>query len=64
MAARRLNRTQGPQSTVGSDQWVERELHNMDSMIENDMEDFAYEARRELEWLNEHLTDIIDRNTT
>lgn len=51
-------------SSVGSSSWVEKELNVVQDLISNDVEDLAYAARREIEWLNEHLVEIIDQRQT
>lgn len=51
-------------SAVGTTSWAEKELSVVKDLVSNDVEDLAYAARRELEWLNEHLIEIIDRQQT
>ena len=48
---------------VGSTDWMDREAQVVDDLIYADMEDFAYEERRELEWINEHMTEVMEGNT-
>lgn len=49
---------------VGSSEWMKNEAKLMSDLVFADVEDFAFEARRELEWLNEHLGDIFERSQT
>lgn len=51
-------------SAVGTVSWAEKELNVVKDLVSNDVEDLTYAARRELEWLNEHLIEIIDRRQT
>lgn len=48
--------------SVGSEEWLENEVRIMTDLVYADVEDLVYETRRDLEWLNEHLTDVIDGN--
>lgn len=58
MAARHTARP--PQ--VGSQAWIANENRVYQEMEAQDVEDFAYLARNEMEWLNEHMADIFQRN--
>lgn len=49
---------------VGSQEWMQNEAKIMGDLVFADVEDFAFEARRELEWINEHMADIFERNHT
>lgn len=53
-------RNLGP--SVGSTDWMDQEAQVVENLIYAEMEDFAYEARRELEWINEHMADIMGGN--
>lgn len=48
---------------VGSTAWISNELKAIGQMEAQDLEEFAYAARNDLEWLNEHMADIFERNT-
>ena len=47
---------------VGSAQWIQAELEQSATFIEQDVEEFGYSARNEMEWLNEHMADVFSRN--
>lgn len=47
---------------VGSHNWVANERALIRQHEEQDIEDFAFSARNDLEWLNEHMVDIFERN--
>lgn len=47
---------------VGSHNWVANERALIRQHEEQDVEDFAFSARNDLEWLNEHMADIFERN--
>lgn len=50
-----------PQSlAVGSLEWTQNELGVARGFVYDSVEDFAYAARRDLEWLNEHMTGIVN----
>lgn len=55
-----MSRPRGKAATVGSEEWLTNEAKLMNELIFADMEDFAYEARRELEWINEHMAEVLD----
>jgi hypothetical protein len=51
--------TGGRQSlAVGSLEWAQNEIAIARSLAYDNIEDFAYAARRDLEWLNEHMADV------
>ena len=47
---------------VGSSPWISDERHQINQFIEQEIEEFAFAARNEVEWLNEHMTEIFSRN--
>ncbi|RPA98461.1 hypothetical protein L873DRAFT_1790261 [Choiromyces venosus 120613-1] len=47
---------------VGSMTWITNEHTTIRQLGEQDFEDFAFSARGELEWLNEHMADIFERS--
>ena len=49
------------QQPVGSAGWVLDERQQAIEMIDQEMEGFAFSARNEMEWLNEHMADIFSR---
>ncbi|KAF2149413.1 hypothetical protein K461DRAFT_296884 [Myriangium duriaei CBS 260.36] len=58
MTATRMN----SRAAVGSSQWVKEEREQMARLIDQDVEEFGYSARNELEWLNEHMAEIFSSN--
>ena len=57
MAAAR-NRSVVP---VGSTQWIHNEREQISVFEDQENEDFAFSARNEFEWLNEHMDDIFSQ---
>ena len=51
-------RARGP-LPVGSMQWIDDENAQVERHCEQEVEDFGFSARNELEWLNEHMADIF-----
>ena len=49
-------------ATVGSAQWVQGERDHAGGLVEQEVEEFSYSVRNELEWLNEHMADIFSNN--
>ena len=47
---------------VGSAQWIKEEREQVVHFREQEAEDFAFSARNEIEWLNEHMADIFSHN--
>ncbi|KAF2674764.1 hypothetical protein BT63DRAFT_435817 [Microthyrium microscopicum] len=50
-----------PQSKLptGSAPWIVNELRAAQSMTNDEVEDFSYNVRNEMEWLNEHMNEIF-----
>ena len=46
---------------VGTPAWVANERTQVRQLLDQDVEDFAYFARNEFEWLNEHMLEIFER---
>lgn len=47
---------------IGSAQWVLDERKQADDLVAQELEDFGFSVRNELEWLNEHMADIFAQN--
>lgn len=47
---------------IGSAQWILEERHQSNDLVSQELEDFGFSVRNELEWLNEHMTDIFDKD--
>lgn len=54
-------RTKAP-LPVGSAQWVQDENRQISQFGIQEIEDFNFSARNEVEWLNEHMADIFSKN--
>ncbi|KAE8844343.1 hypothetical protein PTNB85_02608 [Pyrenophora teres f. teres] len=50
-------RTKAP--TVGPAGWILEERHQSNTLVSQELEDFGFSVRNELEWLNEHMFDIL-----
>lgn len=48
--------------TVGSAAWVESEREQADHFVNQEVEEFSFSVRNELEWLNEHMSDVFSKN--
>lgn len=47
---------------IGSAQWVLDERQQSDELVSQELEDFGFSVRNELEWLNEHMAEIFAHN--
>ena len=47
---------------VGSAQWIHDENDQVAQVCAQEAEDFAFSARNEVEWLNEHMAEIFSKN--
>lgn len=47
---------------VGSSQWIQNERDHADDMIAQEVEEFGFSARNEMDWLNEHMADIFSKS--
>jgi hypothetical protein len=43
----------------GSAGWILEERHQSNGLVAQELEDFGFSVRNELEWLNEHMTDVL-----
>ena len=50
------------QLPVGSAGWINDENAQVDRHCEQELEDFGFSARNEMEWLNEHMADIFSKD--
>jgi len=46
-------------ANVGSAQWVQKEREQAGDFVEQELEEFGYSVRNEMEWLNEHMAEIF-----
>jgi len=44
---------------VGSAQWILSERKQAESFVEDEVEEFGYSVRNEIDWLNEHMHDVF-----
>ncbi|KAF2757786.1 hypothetical protein EJ05DRAFT_401220 [Pseudovirgaria hyperparasitica] len=56
------SRTKAPQ--VGSAQWLISETRQAEEFLEQEVEEFSFSVRNEIEWLNEHMSDVFSRDHT
>ncbi|KAJ6080470.1 hypothetical protein N7467_010223 [Penicillium canescens] len=49
------------QKAVGSAPWIAAEKENMAELVEQEMEEVEYPVRHEMDWLNEHMTEIFSK---
>jgi hypothetical protein len=49
----------GKVPAIGSAQWILNERHQANDLVTQEVEDFGFSVRNELEWLNEHMGDIF-----
>lgn len=47
---------------VGSAQWILEEKNAAGQYVKEETDEFAFAVRNEIEWLNEHMADIFDRD--
>ena len=47
------------QIQIGSAQWIRDERNQIGQFEEQEIEDFAFSTRNEVEWLNEHMAEIF-----
>ena len=50
------------QKAVGSSDWIAAEKENVQSLVNQELEEVEYPARHEMEWLNEHMAEIFQGN--
>ncbi|KAF2262697.1 hypothetical protein CC78DRAFT_618276 [Lojkania enalia] len=47
---------------IGSAPWILDERHQSNDLVAQELEDFGFSVRNELEWLNEHMADVFAHN--
>ncbi|KAK5998508.1 Inner centromere protein-related protein pic1 [Cladobotryum mycophilum] len=52
----------GPRLQVGSAAWIAEERSSSLQIVDQEVDEFSYSARNELEWLNEHMASIFNEN--
>jgi len=58
MATMRAN----PRLQVGSAAWIAEERSSALQIAETEAEEFTFSARNEVEWLNEHMVEIFNKD--
>ena len=52
----------GPRHNPGSAAWIAEERAIALQIAQSDVEEFAFSARNDVEWLNEHMAEIFSEN--
>ena len=47
---------------MGSEQWINDENDQVTQFCTQEAEDFAFSARNEVEWLNEHMAEVFSKS--
>lgn len=50
------------QPQIGSAQWISEEQENINRFGNQEVEDFLFAARNEVDWLNEHMAEVFSTN--
>lgn len=50
------------QKPVGSAAWISTEKENVSQLVDQEMEEAEYPVSHEMDWLNEHMAEIINNN--
>ena len=50
------------QPNVGSSKWIQDENAHVSLFCGQEVEDFAFSTRNEVEWLNEHMADVFSKD--
>ena len=52
----------GSRLPVGSAAWIAEERDTARQIARSEVDEFAYSARNDFEWLNEHMAEIFNEN--
>jgi hypothetical protein len=52
----------GPRHQIGSAPWINEERSSALQIAQSEVEEFTFSARNDMEWLNEHMTEIFSEN--
>jgi hypothetical protein len=44
---------------IGSAPWILNEGNQVEEIVQQDVEEFSFSVRNEMEWLNEHMAEIF-----
>jgi len=46
-------------TAIGSAGWILEERHQANALVAQELEDFGFSVRNELEWLNAHMSEVL-----
>lgn len=46
-------------AAIGTTQWVQNENEQAEAFIQQEVEEFEYSVRNDLDWLNEHMAEVL-----
>lgn len=52
----------GPRVQVGSATWIADERTTAVQFAQSEADEFAFSARNDFDWLNEHMADVFNEN--
>ena len=52
----------GPRVQVGSATWIADERKTAVDIAKSEADEFAFSARNDFDWLNEHMADVFNEN--
>lgn len=52
----------GSRLPIGSSAWITEERTSALQIAESEVEEFAFSARNDFDWLNEHMAEIFNEN--
>ncbi|KAL4923573.1 uncharacterized protein BDV17DRAFT_276566 [Aspergillus undulatus] len=50
------------QKPVGSAAWISTEKENITQLVDQEMEEIEFPVQFEMEWLNEHMAEVLSNN--
>jgi len=51
--------TRKTKAAIGTMQWIQSETEQAEAFIQQEVEEFEYSVRNDLEWLNEHMAEVL-----
>lgn len=48
-------------AAIGTTQWIQGEAEQAEAFIQQEVEEFGYSVRNDLEWLNEHMAEVLSK---
>lgn len=49
-------------TAIGSGPWISNERDQFNHITDQEIEEFAFSTQNEMQWLNEHMTDIFSKD--